>query len=80
MGARAGNGVIVITTKKGRFNQPLQVAVRSNITITNKPDQYYYPQMSVGDYVDMEESLFKRGYYDQFLFNTISNPAVFFCC
>ncbi|HEX2630997.1 MAG TPA: secretin and TonB N-terminal domain-containing protein, partial [Chitinophagaceae bacterium] len=45
-GARAGNGVIVITTKKGRFNQPLQVAVRSNITITNKPDQYYYPQMS----------------------------------
>ena len=39
-GARAGNGVIVITTKKGRFNQPLRFSFNSNLTIQGKPDLY----------------------------------------
>jgi TonB-dependent SusC/RagA subfamily outer membrane receptor len=46
-GARAGNGVIVITTKKGKYNHSLQTPVRSNATIQEKPALYYSPQMSI---------------------------------
>jgi len=41
-GARAANGVIVITTKKGKQNQKMQVEFNSNVTTINKPDLYYY--------------------------------------
>lgn len=35
-GARAGNGVIVITSKKGAFNKPLKVELNTNVTIGAK--------------------------------------------
>ncbi|MBD1421000.1 SusC/RagA family TonB-linked outer membrane protein [Sphingobacterium chuzhouense] len=63
-GARAGNGVIVITTKRGKFNQPLRIGFNSNIIIADKPDLYYYPQMSSSDYIDVERLLFNEGYFD----------------
>ncbi|OQP55889.1 hypothetical protein A4H97_20065 [Niastella yeongjuensis] len=63
-GAQAGNGVIVITTKKGKYNQPLHVSVASNITMQEKPDQYYYPQMRIADFIDAEIFLFNKGRYD----------------
>lgn len=75
-GAQAGNGVIVITTKKGKFNQPLRVSVSSNISIQEKPDQYYYPQMSIPDFVDAEIMLFSKGKYDADLVNTSSWPVI----
>jgi TonB-dependent starch-binding outer membrane protein SusC len=75
-GAQAGNGVIVISTKKGRYNQPLQVSVMSNVTIQEKPDPYYYPQMSVSDFINMELFLFNKGYYDANLANTTSWPIL----
>ena len=62
-GARAGNGVIVITTKKGKQNQPLKASFNSNITIAEKPDLFYAPQMSSGDFIDVEKMLFDKGYY-----------------
>ncbi len=40
-GARAGNGVIVITTKMGRYNQKGQLSINSNITIGERPDFTY---------------------------------------
>ncbi|GGH28843.1 SusC/RagA family TonB-linked outer membrane protein [Sphingobacterium alkalisoli] len=40
-GARAGNGVIVITTKQGRYNQKGQLSLNSNVTIGQKPDLMY---------------------------------------
>lgn len=40
-GARAGNGVIVINTKKGRFNERAQLSLSSNVTIAHKPDLMY---------------------------------------
>lgn len=61
-GSRAGNGVIVITTKKGNFNDPIRVQFNSNITITAKPNLYYMPQMKSSDYVDVEKMLFDNGY------------------
>jgi TonB-dependent starch-binding outer membrane protein SusC len=56
--------VIVITTKKGRYRQSTRVSLSSNITLHEKPDQYYFPQMSVADFVDAEIALFQYGAYD----------------
>ncbi|QYH38472.1 TonB-dependent receptor plug domain-containing protein [Algoriphagus sp. NBT04N3] len=46
-GARAGNGVIVITTKKGSFNKPIQVNFTSNLTTFQRADPFYDPKMSI---------------------------------
>ena len=61
-GARAGNGVIVITTKKGRLNERIHVEVNSNITIADKPDLFYDKNISSGDMIDLQEFLFSQGY------------------
>jgi TonB-linked SusC/RagA family outer membrane protein len=63
-GARAGNGVIVITTKRGKENQPLRVSLNSNITVGAKPDLFYNPNfLSSSDYIDVEQRLFAAGFY-----------------
>ena len=74
-GARAGNGVIVVTTRKGKFNQKLQVDFTTAIRITEKPDLYYRPQISSADYIDFEQSLFNKGYYKSQL-TSKSYPAL----
>ncbi|MCH5599505.1 SusC/RagA family TonB-linked outer membrane protein [Niabella ginsengisoli] len=75
-GARAGNGVIVITTKKGKLNQPIRLSLNSNITVQEKPNLYYPAQMSSSDFIDMERFLFDKGYYDADLTNTGDRPLV----
>jgi TonB-linked SusC/RagA family outer membrane protein len=62
-GARAGNGVIVITTKQGRHNQAPQLHFNSNITLGERPDAFYIPRMSTADYIATEQVLFASGYY-----------------
>lgn len=61
-GARAGNGVIVITTKKGRFNQKMKVELNTNVKITGKPDLFYDKSISSSDLVNVEQFLFDQGY------------------
>lgn len=63
-GARAGNGVIVIKTKKGGLNTPLQVSLNSNLTVGEAFDPYYRPQMSIAEFLGIEQRLFSEGYYD----------------
>ncbi len=63
-GAFSGNGVIVITTKKGRINAPPKISLNSNITIGKRPDIYYSPQLSSREFVELEEYLFSKGYYN----------------
>lgn len=63
-GVRAGNGVIVITTKKGSYNKIPRITVTSNVTIQQKPDLFYFPQMSSSDFIDVEQNLFNQGFYD----------------
>ncbi|QQD14263.1 SusC/RagA family TonB-linked outer membrane protein [Sphingobacterium sp. UDSM-2020] len=77
-GAQSGNGVIVVTTKKGAYEKPIQVSFNSNLTIRNKPDLYYYPQMATSDYIDVEQMLFENGYYDgkMYDFQTNITPVV----
>lgn len=63
-GARAGNGVIVITTKKGKLNQPLQIGFSANLLLKSKPDLFAISEMNSTDYIDVERKLFNSGYFD----------------
>jgi len=62
-GARAGNGVIVINTKKGKFNQALSVSAFAGVIMSSKPDLGYLPQMKSSDYIQAEQFLFNNGYF-----------------
>jgi TonB-linked SusC/RagA family outer membrane protein len=62
-GARAGNGVIVVTTKKGAYNQAPKISLNANVTLGGRPDQFYLPRMSAADYIATEQRLFREGYY-----------------
>jgi TonB-dependent starch-binding outer membrane protein SusC len=74
-GTRAGNGVIVITTKRGNFNQKTRVDFNSTVIINQKPDLFYLPQMSSSDYIDVEEFIFNRGHFNGPI-NDINRPAL----
>ncbi|MFD0767145.1 SusC/RagA family TonB-linked outer membrane protein [Mucilaginibacter lutimaris] len=63
-GSRAGNGVIVITTKRGRRDAAPQVSFSSNVTVGEKPDLFAVPRMSSADYIGLEKRLFSEGYFD----------------
>jgi len=62
-GARSGNGVIVITTRSGRYGQKTSVTFNTNFTWGARPDLFYNPRMSSADYIDMEKKLFASGFY-----------------
>lgn len=57
-GVRAGNGVIVITTKSGEFQTPVQIGFSTNHTISAKPDPLRYRGIDVKDFIDIERMLF----------------------
>ncbi|MCF0075409.1 SusC/RagA family TonB-linked outer membrane protein [Dyadobacter sp. CY261] len=74
-GAQSANGVIVITTKKATYEQPLRVSLNTNVTVSQKPDPFYLPRMSSSEVIDMEQLLFSRGYYRN-AENSPSKPAL----
>jgi len=67
-GVRSGNGVIVITTKKGKTKTTVDFT--SNFLIAKKPNLFYQKQLSSSEFIDSEIMLFERGYYDKDI-NTI---------
>nr|WP_121273449.1 SusC/RagA family TonB-linked outer membrane protein [Pedobacter schmidteae] len=75
-GARAGNGVIVITTKQGKYNQYTQITVNSNFNIFAKPDLFHYPRMSSADFIDLEKFLFEKGFYNGAIEDTYYKPPL----
>jgi TonB-linked SusC/RagA family outer membrane protein len=74
-GAKSANGVIVITTKKGSYNQPLKVTFNTNLNIVDKPDLFKFEAMSSSDFIDVEEFLFSKGFYNSLLSDS-KYPAV----
>jgi len=74
-GARAGNGVIVITSKTAEYEQPLSVSFNSNVNITAKPDLYRHEVINTSDYIDVEQYLFEQGFYNS-KENSRSRPAL----
>jgi TonB-linked SusC/RagA family outer membrane protein len=74
-GVQAGNGVIVITTKKSKYNQPLKVELNANTTVADKPYLKYRHSMASSDFVGFEQFLFGKGYFDSYL-QDVNLPAV----
>lgn len=67
-GARAGNGVIVITTKKGKYSTRMKVDLNENITIGGKPNVFYSKSfLNSSDFINVEDTLFNDGYFSSFL-------------
>lgn len=62
-GSRAANGVVVITTRKGQYNRPAQINFSSTVTLQEKPDLYAVQNINSSDYIDLQQELFKKGYY-----------------
>lgn len=74
-GSRAGNGVIVITSKKAKANQPLQVDFNANFTVTQKPDLFSVSEMTVADFIEVEQFLYGKGYYNSKI-NSSTKPVL----
>ncbi|MHA6727579.1 SusC/RagA family TonB-linked outer membrane protein [Chryseobacterium sp. A301] len=74
-GARAANGVIVITTKKGKLNQPLRLEFTANTTFASSPDLNYLKGITSTDLIDVETELFNRGNYTSAI-NSPNHPVL----
>jgi len=74
-GARAGNGVIVITTKKGKTEKP-SVVFSSAITTQARPDIFNIHTISSTDYIELEKFLYGKGFYNNDISNTTSHPPL----
>jgi len=61
-GARGGNGVMVITTKTGKYNQGLRVTFNNYITTGMKLDLFYPDVMNPSDRIDIDTFLFGHNY------------------
>lgn len=63
-GARAGNGVIVITTKQGRYREKTAINLNTNVTISERPDLFYSPRWLPSELVmGFEKELFDKNTY-----------------
>lgn len=74
-GARASNGVIIITTKKSSFDQPMTIEFNANLRMANKPDLSKVPLMSSDDFIDVEKMLFENNYFNSQI-NSSNRPAL----
>lgn len=64
-GARAGNGVIVIKSKKGKYQQKTKVQFNSNLTIGEKPDLFGLPIISSAEMVAINRKIFGDSIYNE---------------
>ncbi|RYY56061.1 MAG: SusC/RagA family TonB-linked outer membrane protein [Chitinophagaceae bacterium] len=61
-GARAGNGVIVITTRKSRTEQGVRVNFSMNTSVSTETDLSSIPQLGSASMVEVEKYLFAQGF------------------
>ncbi|MEA5403009.1 SusC/RagA family TonB-linked outer membrane protein [Arcicella sp. DC2W] len=65
-GVRAGNGVIVINTKQGKYNQKTSVSFQSNFTVGEKPNLFYNPSfLASQELIDFQRLRFAQGGFQQ---------------
>lgn len=74
-GARAGNGVIVITTKKGKTSKPT-ITINTNVATQLKPKLARLPIISSKDEIELEKWLFSQGFYNSTISNTRTYPVL----
>ena len=71
-GALAGNGVIVITTKSGRYKQRAEVSFNTNVVLDDKPDLFYSKNfLPASTVMDIQKEMFDRGSYFRLDFQRI---------
>lgn len=76
-GSRAGNGVIVVTTKKGKSGNRPAINFSATTMISSKPDLFYNQTIDSKDFIDVERFLFDNKYYDD-AYNSAYNQATIF--
>lgn len=57
-GAKAANGVIVVTTKKGKGGEKLQIDYDGYVGFNGRPNRYYIPRISNAEHIDLAKELF----------------------
>lgn len=63
-GARSGNGVIVLTTKKGQYKERMKADFATSLTFTRKPNlSYDRSYLNASDYIEIERYLYRQGYF-----------------
>ena len=79
-GARAGNGVIVFTTKSGSYTEDINISFNSNLSFSETPNLNYNASFIDADsFIDFEEALFNDGFHNPLLTNAakpVISPAV----
>ncbi|HVV05766.1 MAG TPA: SusC/RagA family TonB-linked outer membrane protein [Puia sp.] len=80
-GVRAGNGVIVINTRKGKLSDSLRTltpvfSYSTSVTWQPRPDVFNVSRMSSADFIDRERTLFNNGYYASPSITTPETPVV----
>lgn len=76
-GSRAGNGVIVVTTKKGKRTNKPAINFTTTTMISSKPNLFYNQTIDSKDFIEVERFLFDKGYYDE-SFNSPYNQTLIF--
>jgi TonB-linked SusC/RagA family outer membrane protein len=74
-GSRAGNGVIVLTSKKAKVGQPFSIDASSNFSIADRPSLSIMQQLTPTDHLLMEQLLYDKGFYTSRI-NSTSKPAL----
>ncbi|MDR2281675.1 MAG: SusC/RagA family TonB-linked outer membrane protein, partial [Sphingobacterium sp.] len=62
-GARASNGVIVITTKKGSYSERLRFNYNAFMNFQGKPDLDYIPTLSSAEFIQAAKEMFNPTLY-----------------
>ncbi|KLT67161.1 hypothetical protein AB669_04275 [Pedobacter sp. BMA] len=76
-GVRAGNGVIVITTKRGKVGQDLNISMNANLTTSKMVNPFYNPNyLPSSEYINLETFLFKNGKYDASINDVVNFPVI----
>ncbi|MGJ1403311.1 SusC/RagA family TonB-linked outer membrane protein [Sphingobacterium siyangense] len=76
-GSRAGNGVIVVTTKKGKVGGKPTINFTTTTMVSSKPDLFYHKVINSKDFIDVERFLFDNKYYDD-AYNSAYNQTTIF--
>lgn len=76
-GARSGNGVIVITTKRGKQNERMKIDLASNLSVGELPDLFYDKRfVDAKSFIEVEQYLFDQGFFNSDINNTTTRPVV----
>lgn len=73
-GAKAANGVIVVTTKKGKYHQKTRIEFNANTSMAEQPDLFYLKTISSGDMVNVEQYLFSQNFHFADTASTVHPP------